>query len=77
MYQSEYMYIYIFVFSLPDSNISISKLNPNHTGKYECTLNATGGLRVQTIFLTIISNKTKFCPVEGNYFFPLVLINGH
>ncbi|XP_050546480.1 adhesion G protein-coupled receptor A3 isoform X2 [Daktulosphaira vitifoliae] len=49
---------------LIQSNITISKLNSNHTGKYDCTLNTTSGPRVQTIFLTIISNKTKFCPVE-------------
>lgn len=47
------------------SNISIVKLHSNHTGKYECKLNSSSGTRIQTISLTIISNKTRFCGVEG------------
>lgn len=47
------------------SNVSITKLNSNHTGKYECKLNSTSGTRYQSISLTVISNKTRFCGVEG------------
>lgn len=47
------------------SNVSIEKLNSNHTGKYECRLNSSSGTRTQSISLTIISNKTRFCGVEG------------
>ncbi|XP_050421143.1 adhesion G protein-coupled receptor A3 isoform X2 [Adelges cooleyi] len=49
---------------LIQSNISIPKLNANHTGKYECTLNSTSGIRIQTIAITVISNKTRFCSVD-------------
>lgn len=51
-----------FVFS----NISIPNLNSNHTGKYDCKLNSSSGTRTQSISLTVISNKTKFCGVGGN-----------
>jgi len=46
--------------------LSIAKLNTNHTGKYECKLNSSSGTRIQSISLTVISNKTKFCGVEGD-----------
>lgn len=46
--------------------MTIPKLNSNHTGKYECKLNSSSGTRTQSISLTVISNKTKFCGVEGN-----------
>ncbi|XP_008184525.1 adhesion G protein-coupled receptor A3 [Acyrthosiphon pisum] len=49
---------------LIQSNLSIAKLNTNHTGKYECKLNSSSGIRIQSISLTVISNKTKFCGVE-------------
>jgi len=46
--------------------LSIAKLNSNHTGKYECKLNSSSGTGIQSISLTVISNKTKFCGVEGD-----------
>jgi len=48
--------------------MSIAKLNSNHTGKYECKLNSPSGIQIQSISLTVISNKTRFCEVEGNFF---------
>lgn len=48
------------------SNISITDLNSNHSGKYECMLNSSSGARSQSTLVTVISNKTKFCGVEGD-----------
>lgn len=48
------------------SNLSIDKLDSNHTGKYDCRLNSTSGTRIQSISLTVISNKTRFCGADGN-----------
>lgn len=41
-------------------------MNSNHTGKYECKSNSSNGTQVQSISLTIISNTTRFCGVEGD-----------
>jgi len=60
------LYIVKFYLTFFHSNLSIAKLNTNHTGKYECKLNSSSGTRIQSISLTVISNKTKFCGVEGD-----------
>ncbi|VVC24473.1 Hypothetical protein CINCED_3A012385 [Cinara cedri] len=49
---------------LIQSNLSIAKLNSSHTGKYECKLNSSSGSSIQSISLTVMSNKTRFCGVE-------------
>lgn len=63
------MYLYLIFYKIHIlfySNVSIAKLNSNHTGKYECKSNSSSGTQVQSISLTIISNKTKFCEIEGD-----------
>lgn len=64
-----------------DSNLIIPRLERNHTGIWNCSLNSDQGNQSKGITVIVISEETQYCPIEvtvdnkGSYTWPRTIVN--